>query len=125
MIAAIEQISKEYAAKDNVCEETEEINPIYKKILIKRHFVYDIREVLASECEEICAEDAMGRISAEIKYVCPPGFPVLVYGEEILPEHVELFGTSMKLKVMKQPMDSFSSSDTPGSLPSDLLQFDS
>jgi len=67
----------------------------------------------------------MGRISAEIKYVCPPGFPVLVYGEEILPEHVELFGASMKLKVMKQSTDSYISSETPGSLHSDILQFDS
>jgi arginine/lysine/ornithine decarboxylase len=40
-------------------------------------------------------------ISAEIKYKCPPGFPVLVYGEEILQEHLELFGPDEKLKVMR------------------------
>ncbi len=47
------------------------------------------------------AKEAVGKISAEIKYKCPPGFPVLVYGEEILPEHLELFGPLEKLKVMK------------------------
>jgi arginine/lysine/ornithine decarboxylase len=83
-------------------EEPEQANPIYKKILIKRRFMYDVRDVLAAEVEEITAEEARGRISAEIKYKCPPGFPVLVYGEEILPEHIELFGPLEKLKVMKQ-----------------------
>ena len=82
-------------------EEPEQLNPIYKKILIKRRFMYDVREVLAADSEEIPAGDALGRISAEIKYKCPPGFPVLVYGEEILAEHIELFGSSEKLKVMK------------------------
>ena len=67
-------------------EEPEQLNPIYKKILIKRRFMYDIREVLAADSEELPAGEAQGRISAEIKYKCPPGFPVLVYGEEILAE---------------------------------------
>lgn len=83
-------------------EEPDQLNPIYKKILIKRRFMYDVREVLAADSEDLPAGDAIGRISAEIKYKCPPGFPVLVYGEEILAEHVELFGPSEKLKVMKQ-----------------------
>jgi hypothetical protein len=92
-------------------EEPEQLNPIYKKILIKRRFMYDVREVLSADSEEISADEAVGRISAEIKYKCPPGFPVLVYGEEILVEHVELFGPSEKLKVMKQ-YGSVSSSST-------------
>lgn len=56
---------------------------------------------MAAETEELTAKEAVGRISAEIKYKCPPGFPVLVFGEEILPEHLELFGPLEKLKVMK------------------------
>jgi hypothetical protein len=63
--------------------------------------MYDIRELLTADSEEIPAIEAQGRISAEIKYRCPPGFPILVYGEDILAEHIELFGTSKKLKVMK------------------------
>ena len=61
--------------------------------------------MLAADSEELTAKEAVGRISAEIKYKCPPGFPVLVYGEEILAEHLELFGPLEKLKVMKQDND--------------------
>lgn len=57
--------------------------------------------MLSSDSEYVSAAEAVGKISAEIKYKCPPGFPVLVYGEEILPEHVELFGAKEKLKVVK------------------------
>jgi len=74
--------------------------------MINRRFKLDVREVLAADSEELTAKEAVGRISAEIKYKCPPGFPVLVYGEEILAEHLELFGPLEKLKVMKQDNDS-------------------
>lgn len=80
----------------------QQINPIYKKILLNRRYRVDIRDVLAAESELLPANACVGRISAEIKYKCPPGFPVLVYGEEVLQEHVELFGTTEKLKVIKQ-----------------------
>jgi arginine/lysine/ornithine decarboxylase len=66
-----------------------------------RKFKKDIRDVLSAESEYLPAGECIGKISAEIKYKCPPGFPVLVFGEEILPEHVELFGTKEKLKVLK------------------------
>lgn len=106
LISAIETIAREYGITEGDQamrgEEPEQLNPIYKKILIKRRFMYDIREVLAADSEELPAGEALGRISAEIKYKCPPGFPVLVYGEEILAEHIELFGPSEKLKVMKK-----------------------
>ncbi len=57
--------------------------------------------MLAAESEELPASECLGKISAEIRYKCPPGFPVLVYGEEILAEHVELFGPREMLKVMR------------------------
>jgi arginine decarboxylase len=107
LITAIEQIAREYGVTEEEdalargCEDSSDVNPIYKKILINRRFKLDVREVLAAESEELTAKEAVGRISAEIKYKCPPGFPVLVYGEEILPEHLELFGPLEKLKVMK------------------------
>lgn len=103
LISAIEAIAREHDASEatDECMRTCDENPIYKKILINRRFKYDIREVLAAESEELPAGEALGRISAEIKYKCPPGFPVLVYGEEILAEHIELFGNQEKLKVMK------------------------
>ena len=42
--------------------------------------MHDILEVNAADSEEIPAIEAQGSISAEIKYRCPPGFPILVYG---------------------------------------------
>jgi arginine/lysine/ornithine decarboxylase len=33
--------------------------------------------------------------------MCPPGFPVLVYGEEILAEHIELLGDT-PIKVVNE-----------------------
>ena len=36
-------------------EEPEQLNPIDMKILIKRRFMYDIREVLAADSEELPA----------------------------------------------------------------------
>lgn len=99
LISAIEQIAREYGLTEDEailargCDDSlEQTNPIYKKILINRRFKLDVREVLAADSEELTAKEAVGRISAEIKYKCPPGFPVLVYGEEILAEHLELFG---------------------------------
>ena len=77
------------------------MNPIYKKILESRKFKVDLRDVLSAESEYLPASECIGKTSAEIKYRCPPGFPVLVYGEEILPEHIELFGPKEKLKVLK------------------------
>lgn len=43
----------------------------------------DIRDVLASKCEYVLGDRAIGRISAEIKSRCPPGYPILLYGEII------------------------------------------
>jgi arginine/lysine/ornithine decarboxylase len=128
LISAIEAIAKEYGITEGDQamrgEEPEQLNPIYKKILIKRRFMYDIREVLAADSEELPAGEAQGRISAEIKYKCPPGFPVLVYGEEILAEHIELFGPSEKLKVMKQcgSVISTSTADSPTSCGASKLE---
>lgn len=108
LIAAVTQISREYGQDDDTmtcageAAAATEVNPIYKKILINRRYKIDVREVLAADSELLPATECLGRISAEIKYRCPPGFPVLVYGEEILAEHVELFGSQEKLKVMKQ-----------------------
>jgi arginine/lysine/ornithine decarboxylase len=69
--------------------------------LLNRRYKVDVRDVLAADSELLPASECIGRISAQIKYKCPPGFPVLVYGEEILQEHAELFGTHEKIKVMK------------------------
>jgi arginine/lysine/ornithine decarboxylase len=77
------------------------LNPLYKKILIQRKYKADLRDVLASEVEIRPASECLGKISAEIRYICPPGFPIQVYGEEILQEHIELLGSNFLIKVVK------------------------
>jgi len=52
--------------------------------LINRQIKVDLRDVLACESDLLPADQCLGKISAEMKYACPPGFAVLVYGEEIL-----------------------------------------
>ena len=42
--------------------------------------------------------EALGRISCEIKYACPPGFPILLYGERIQESHIKLFGMVKSLE---------------------------
>ncbi len=57
--------------------------PLYKKVLNERDIVLDIRDCFAGDSEVIPLREALGRISCEIKYASPPGFPVLLYGERI------------------------------------------
>ena len=38
---------------------------------------------MAAETEMIAIEESVGRVCAEIKYCCPPGYPILIYGELI------------------------------------------
>ena len=115
LITAIKAIMKEHGITEGDQamrgEEPKQLNPIYKKILTKLRFMYDILEVNATHIQELSAIEAEERISAEIKYRCTPGFPNLVYGEEIFAENIELFGTSKKLKVMKH-CDSLKSTST-------------
>ena len=87
LISAIETIAKEHGVSDESLlsiEDHQVINPIYTNILRNRRFKVDIRDVLAADSEELPSCECLGRISADIKYKCPPVFPVLVYGEEIL-----------------------------------------
>lgn len=48
------------------------------QILLERKYKLDLREVLSGETELLPANECIGRVSAEIRYKCPPGFPVLV-----------------------------------------------
>lgn len=103
LIEALTLIAREHGSDDESLPTVDHqaLNPLYKSILINRRYKVDIRDVLAAESEELPASECLGRVSAEIRYKCPPGFPVLVYGEEILAEHIELFGPRESLKVMR------------------------
>ncbi len=53
----------------------------------KEECVCTIGEALDEPVEEVPAEEAEGRVCAEYVYCYPPGIPILVPGERILPEH--------------------------------------
>jgi arginine/lysine/ornithine decarboxylase len=84
----------------------DEHQPLYKRVLNDRDLVLDIRDCFAGESEIIPIGSALGRISCESKYACPPGFPVLLYGERIQESHIKLFSIIKEegtvVKVMKQ-----------------------
>ena len=84
----------------------DEHQPLYKRVLNDRDLVLDIRDCFAGESEIIPIGSALGRISCESKYACPPGFPVLLYGERIQESHIKLFSIIKEqgtvVKVMKE-----------------------
>ena len=60
----------------------------------------DLRDVLSSKTDKITLKDAVGRVSAEVKSVSPPGYPILLYGELIKEEHLKYFQASDQIKVV-------------------------
>lgn len=50
----------------------------------------EIRDAIFAECEEISIENAAGRVVADTCVGCPPAVPVLVSGEEVTAEAVEV-----------------------------------
>lgn len=60
-----------------------EIQGVIKSLLDKREFVTPLTEVISKKKEWLPAKDCVGRISAQFRSVCPPGYPVLIYGEKI------------------------------------------
>ena len=52
--------------------------------------------------EKVPVLESVGRVSADICYACPPGFPYLIHGELIQPEHIEfLRNHSEEIVVLK------------------------
>jgi arginine/lysine/ornithine decarboxylase len=73
------------------------------KILLKnREFVLDIRDVFSSDIEKVKPVDGLGRISAELIYSCPPGYPILIYGERITEHHLPFLRSKGSILVLKQ-----------------------
>ena len=62
----------------------------------------DIRDVYSSDSESLPAEKCIGRISSEIRYTCPPGYPILIYGEKIIEEHLGFLNPKENLLVLKE-----------------------
>jgi lysine decarboxylase len=59
------------------------------------------RKAFVSEKERIATEDSIGRVSAEVVAICPPGLPVLVPGEKITEEHLPFLSKNHTIQVMK------------------------
>ena len=57
---------------------------------------------MAAETEVVAADMCIGRISAEVKYCCPPGYPILIYGEQIQKQHLAYMTPGQGLKVGKE-----------------------
>ena len=53
--------------------------------------VMSIREAVLSECESVKTESSLGRICASPTVSCPPAVPIVISGERITSEDIELF----------------------------------
>lgn len=60
--------------------------PLARKPIVRE----SIREALFSPCETIPVEDAVGRVLSALTVGCPPAVPIVVCGEEITAETVEV-----------------------------------
>lgn len=58
------------------------------------------RKAYMSEKEEVSPEQGVGRVSAEIIAVCPPGIPVLVPGELITESHLPFLNKKQSILVV-------------------------
>ena len=73
---------------------------VVAQMIDKRQFKVGIIDVIASPKEFLPASECVGRISADFKSPCPPGYPILIYGEVIQKEHVKLIGANTQIKVV-------------------------
>ena len=53
--------------------------------------VMSIREAVLGECESVKTESSLGRICASPTVSCPPAVPIVISGERITSEDIELF----------------------------------
>ena len=58
---------------------------------LKPKKVCSAREALFFESEKVDIEKAVGRVLADVSVSCPPAVPVLISGEEVSKEAVEIF----------------------------------
>lgn len=73
-----------------------------KNLLEKRQITTDIRDIFAAETEKIAPQESVGRISADIIFACPPGYPILIYGEKVTEEHLPFLIDKPLIEVVKE-----------------------
>ncbi len=59
------------------------------------------RKAYISDKEKVFPGESVGRVSAEVIAICPPGIPVLVPGEKINEEHLPFLAKFHSIQVMK------------------------
>ena len=60
------------------------------------------RKAYISSKEEVLPEESIGRVSAEVIAICPPGVPILVPGERITEDHLPFLSKTHSIQVMKE-----------------------
>lgn len=60
------------------------------------------RKAYISPKEKVSVEQSIGRVSAEVIAICPPGIPVLVPGEKITEDHLPFLAKTHSIQVMKE-----------------------
>lgn len=68
-----------------------EVKPLSSKSPKPHERVMTIREAILAESESIKVENSLGRISAAPTVSCPPAVPIVISGERITSEDIELF----------------------------------
>jgi arginine/lysine/ornithine decarboxylase len=79
----IEACFKGIRAGEPIIENQFVVSEIYKKM--------SIREAVLAESEALEVENSLGRVCAVPAVSCPPAVPIVISGEEITAEHIELF----------------------------------
>lgn len=64
--------------------------------------IYTPGKAYRSPKESVSPEESLGRISAEVVSVCPPGISILVPGEKITEEHLPFLAKRNSVRVMKE-----------------------
>ncbi|MEI7474837.1 MAG: aminotransferase class V-fold PLP-dependent enzyme [bacterium] len=64
--------------------------------------VYTPRQAFTKQKEKIAVDYSIGRISAEVIALCPPGIPVLIPGERITEEHLPYLTMINGINVLKE-----------------------
>eukprot|EP01023_Acetabularia_acetabulum_P037949 TRINITY_DN3624_c0_g1_i1.p1 TRINITY_DN3624_c0_g1~~TRINITY_DN3624_c0_g1_i1.p1 ORF type:complete len:482 (-),score=48.69 TRINITY_DN3624_c0_g1_i1:467-1888(-) len=68
--------------------EIEDQQSLLQKLLSNRKIVWDIRDVFGSKNKVVSPSESVGNISADMVSRCPPGYPVLTYGEQVTEHHL-------------------------------------
>ncbi|KAL4453679.1 hypothetical protein ABPG74_009575 [Tetrahymena malaccensis] len=99
LIKAVTEISHKYEHKTQYDQSINQ-EQIYVQLTKKRKILTPLTKVMASDKEEKEIQYCIGRISGNLQYSCPPGYPVLTFGEEISQEHVQILGQNFLVEVL-------------------------